>query len=268
MEVITLILLALIFCETTFLLLKTGHQPKSSSGRKIYIDTSALIDGRILKIAQTGFFSDNLIIPRSVIRELQTLADGKDHEKRKLAREGMQNARDLERVEFCDVEILQDNLDHTPVDERLLSLAKENKGIILTTDYNLCQVAATEHIETLNPNSLTSILGNDLPDGTIFDLKITGTGAKNGQGVGHLDNGIMVVVSRADKLVGQTVRVVARRTNVSDAGKIIFADLERQAKSQERQAKSSERQNKPQDTPKGRQNVRNLRKTKPQKSTK
>lgn len=226
MQILMIILLIVILLETTFLVFKTTRKHSTSTGRMIYVDTSALIDGRILKIAQTGFLSDYFVIPRSVIRELQLLADGKDHEKRKLARLGLQNVSDFERVEFINVEILQDDLDHTPVDERLLSLAKANKGIILTTDYNLCQVAATEHIETLNPNALTTALGTDLPDGTAFDLKITSTGAKAGQGVGHLDNGTMVVVSRADKLIGQTVRVVARRTNISDAGKIIFADLD------------------------------------------
>jgi len=224
MDILIIILLGLIFLEVTFLSFKTGFAKKPSSKRKIYVDTSALMDGRILSIAKCGFLADNLIIPRSVIRELQLLADGKDHAKRTLARTGMQNARDLERVEFCDVEILQDELDRTPVDERLISLAKENHGVIFTTDFNLCQVAATEHVETLNPSSLTSALDVEIPDGTTFDIKIEGTGAKAGQGVGHLSNGTMVVVSRASRFIGQSIRVIVRRTNISDTGRIIFAD--------------------------------------------
>ena len=184
MEIFIIILLSIIFAEVTLLLIRTRAAKKPTSRRKIYVDTSALIDGRILNIARSGFISDQLVIPRSVIRELQLLADGKDHEKRGLARTGMQNARDLERVESCDTEILQDELDHTPVDERLISLAKENHGAILTTDYNLCQVAATEHVETLNPNALTSALAIGIPDGMIFDVQITAVGAKAGQGVG------------------------------------------------------------------------------------
>ncbi len=231
MEIVIIILLALILCETTFLVTKVGTPKRTISKRRIYVDTSALIDGRVLKIASSGFMNDQLIIPRSVIRELQTLADGKEHEKRQLARNGMQTARDLERVEYCEVEVLQDALDRTPVDERLLALAKENHGIILTTDYNLCQVAATEHIETLNPNVLSVTLGNDIQDGMIFDVHITSAGAKAGQGIGHLESGTMVIVSRADKLIGQDVRVVARHSNVSDSGRIIFANILQQDKS-------------------------------------
>ncbi|MDO4987115.1 MAG: TRAM domain-containing protein [Candidatus Saccharibacteria bacterium] len=258
MEIAIIILLALILLETTFLMVKTGVAKRNTSQkRKIYVDTSALIDGRILKIASSGFMNDRLIIPRSVVRELQTLADGKEHEKRKLARDGMQVVRDLERVEYCEVEILQDALDRTPVDERLLALAKENRGVILTTDYNLCQVAATEHVETLNPNTLSVALGNEVQDGTIFDIRITGTGAKMGQGVGHLDNGIMVVVSHADNLVGQTVRVVARRSNTTESGRIVFADIVKPIKNQETRSQSH--------TARGRAPSR---KTKAQKSTK
>ena len=238
MDAIIVILLAIILFETTFLTLKTTSTKRNPAKRKIYVDTSALIDGRILKIAQSGFLSDQLIIPRSVIRELQLLADGKDHEKRQLARVGLQNVSDLERVEFCDVEILQDPLDHTLVDERLLALAKENHGIIVTTDYNLCQVAATEHISTLNPNVLTTALDTDFPEGTVFNLRITDTGSKAGQGVGHLENGTMVVVSHADKLIGQTVRVVTIRTNIAETGRIIFADLERAKKPAKSRQKS------------------------------
>lgn len=224
MNLAIIILLSVILIETTFLVIKIGAKRKTSTRRKVYVDTSALMDGRILSIAKTGFLADQLIIPRSVIRELQLVADGKDHTKRSLAREGMQIARDLERVESCDVEILQDELDRTLVDERLISLAKENHGVICTTDYNLCQVAATEHVETLNPNALTSALAIDIPKDTVFDLAIETTGAKAGQGVGHLDNGTMVVVSRASRYVGQSIRVIVRRTNTTDAGRIIFAD--------------------------------------------
>ena len=239
METAIIILLILILAETTFLSIKTGNTKRVNSQRKIYVDTSALIDGRALKIASSGFMNDHLIIPRSVIRELQLLADGKEHEKRKAARDGMQTVRDLERVEHCEVEILQDELDHTPVDERLLALAKENHGIILTTDYNLCQVAATEHIETLNPNTLSALLGSDIQDGMVFEIHITAPGAKSGQGVGHLESGTMVVVSHAGKLIGQTVRVVVRRSNISESGRIIFADIDRPSARRKTKAQKS-----------------------------
>ena len=126
------IIAAIGLVETTFLTYHALRGTKTGGGkRKIYVDTSALMDGRILSIARTGFIGDDLIIPRSAIRELQLLADGKDSEKRMRARFGMDTANELERVVFCNTEILEDALDHTPVDERLLQLAKSNKGLIL-----------------------------------------------------------------------------------------------------------------------------------------
>ena len=96
----------LILIETTFLVFKATRKNESRSGkRKIYVDTSALMDGRILSIAKTGFIGDDLFIPRSAIRELQLLADGKDSEKRVRARFGMETANELERIVFCNTEI-------------------------------------------------------------------------------------------------------------------------------------------------------------------
>ena len=138
MELFILITTLLILAETSTLCVASlKKKRKNHSKRKVYVDTSSLMDGRILEVAKTGFLSDDLIIPRSVIRELQLLADGKDSEKRNRARFGMDVARELERVVFFDTEILQDELDKTPVDERLIELAKENSGVILTCDYNL-----------------------------------------------------------------------------------------------------------------------------------
>ena len=143
MELITLILLTLLFSETTLLVVQNRHKPllTSNQKRKIYIDTSALMDPRLLGVAQTGFIGDDLIVPRSVINELQLLADGKDHDKRLRARAGLDAVRELERVVFFDLTILSDSLDHTPVDNRLLELAKANHGFILSNDFNLKKVA-------------------------------------------------------------------------------------------------------------------------------
>ena len=138
METVILGLLALIFIENTILLLRvSGRKLTGASKRKIYVDTSTLMDGRILAVAGTGFISDDLVIPRSVVRELQLLADGKDSEKRTRARFGLDVVSDLERVVAVNTEILADPLDHTPVDERLIELAQANHGAILTNDYNL-----------------------------------------------------------------------------------------------------------------------------------
>ncbi|MBR3263837.1 TRAM domain-containing protein [Candidatus Saccharibacteria bacterium] len=224
MEIFILVIVLILLAESTILLAKNiKKDTKKSTRRQIFVDTSALIDGRILKVAQTGFIGDDLLIPRSVIRELQLLADGKDTEKRALARRGMDNARELERVVYCNTEIFEDKLDRTPVDERLLSLAKEYHGLICTNDFNLNKVAATEHIDVLNVNELAlAVMDNTVP-GTKFRLKITEKGSNRGQGVGHLNDGTMVVVDHASKLIGKEISAEVIRAHQTSAGRIIFA---------------------------------------------
>ena len=215
-----------VFSETSLLLfLQTREKKKNTGHRKIYVDTSALMDGRILEVARTGFLSDDMIIPRSVIREMQLLADGKDSEKRARARAGMDLINELERVEFFDTEILQDELDKTPVDERLITLAKKNKGVILTCDYNLEKVASTEHIDVLNVNNLALALRNEFLPGEKMVIKITGEGQNKNQGVGYLNNGTMVVVDNAAKMIGQNTEVQFVRFLQTAAGRMVFAKL-------------------------------------------
>ena len=218
------ILCALIFLETTFLVTKALKKSELRVGkRKIYVDTSALMDGRILSIARTGFIGDDLIIPRSAIRELQLLADGKDSEKRMRARFGMDTANELERVVFCNTTILEDELDRTPVDERLIQLAKKNHGLIFTCDYNLQKVAATEKIEVLNPNNLANELRSEFMPGDKFKLKISSIRQNAKQGVGYLPEGTMVVVDEADKLVGKEIQVEFLKYVQTSSGRMMFA---------------------------------------------
>ncbi|MBR3220250.1 PIN domain nuclease, partial [Candidatus Saccharibacteria bacterium] len=196
MNLFLIIVLVAILLETTYIAVKASKKrlPSNNQKRKVYIDTSALMDGRILSVAQTGFIGDDLIIPRSVIRELQLLADGKDNEKRTRARFGMDVARELERVVYCNTTIIQDELNRTPVDERLISLAKENHGAICTIDFNLGKVAATEGIDVLNVNELAMTLRSEYLPGDKAKVKITALGSNPKQGVGHLMDGTMVVV--------------------------------------------------------------------------
>lgn len=227
MENLSLFLITIILIQTTILTIKTAKKPliTNHSKRKIYVDTSVLMDGRILSVAQTGFIGDDLIIPRSVIRELQLLADGKDAEKRSRARFGLDLVRELERVVHCDVSILQDELDRTPVDERLLQLAKANKGLILTNDFNLGKVATTEHIEVLNINDLATVLRSDYLPGQKFKLKIETAGTNPGQGVGHLPDGTMVVIENAAKKVGSETEIELIRFLQTPSGRMVFAKL-------------------------------------------
>ena len=222
-DIIILIAILVILVEVSFLCVKSFLKPRQKSGkRKVYIDSSTLMDGRILAVAETGFIGDDLIIPRSVIREMQLLADGKDSDKRSIARRGLDNVNALERVVYCNVEILQDALDRTPVDERLIALAKENHGVICTNDFNLNKVASAEGIDVLNINDLAIALQNEYQPGQKMKIKITAKGANAGQGVGHLKDGTMVIVDNGSRKVGQEVNVEVVRFIQTSSGRMLF----------------------------------------------
>ena len=214
MEIISLIIHGLILIETSFLACRSFKKSFNYFGqkRKIYVDSSALMDGRVLKVAQTGFLGGILIIPRSVIHEMQLLADGKDSEKRTRARFGLDVVSELERIPSTDVVILKDALDRTPVDERLLQLAEENHGAIMTIDYNLGKVASTMNIEILNINEC-------------FTLKITSTGSNPKQGVGYLPDGMMVVVDNASDKIGESLDVMFEKFLQTNSGRMMFAKI-------------------------------------------
>lgn len=227
METLIFIIIITILFETTYLFIKSFKKTPLGQGnkRKIYVDSSALMDGRILAVAETGFIGDNLIIPRSVIREMQLLADGKDNEKRQRARLGLDVVNALERIVHFDTTILQDELDHTPVDERLIDLAKQNHGLILTNDFNLNKVATTEHITVLNINDLALVLRSKYLPGEKVSIKITSSGSGRGQGVGYLPDGTMVVVNNAKSKIGTTVKIELINYRQTSAGKMMFAKL-------------------------------------------
>lgn len=227
MELFIIFIVLAIFAETTVLLVK-NQKPiiSTNSKRKIYVDTSALIDGRILNIAKTGFIGDDLIIPKKVLIELQLLADGKDSEKRARARAGLETVSELERIVFFNTEILDDkDIETNRVDDELLELAKKNHGLILTLDFNLIKRANAEKIETLNINDLNLALRNEFLPGERFIVKILEKGTNRGQGVGHLKDGSMVVVDKAANKIGESLEVEFVKFYETSAGKIIFAKI-------------------------------------------
>lgn len=226
MDLFILIVCLTILAETTFLTVRK-YKPMRSGARKIYVDTSVLIDGRILNIARTGFIDGDLIILKSVLRELQLLADGKDNEKRNRARIGLNNVSELERVIEVNTEIVDDGDGNKKVDEELLKYAKENKGTVLTLDYNLIKVAEAEKIETLNINGLALAVKTDYLPGAKIKLKITEKGSNRGQGVGHLPDGTMVVVDHASNKIGKDLTVEFERFHETSSGKMIFAKIVR-----------------------------------------
>lgn len=230
MELFILIITLAIFSETTILTLKSRKRPliTTNQKRQVYVDTSALMDPRLIEVAKTGFIGDDIVIPRSVTNELQLLADGKDSDKRLRARAGLDTVRELERVVYFNTTILNDELDRTPVDNRLLELAKANHGLILTNDYNLAKVAATEHIDTLNLNALALTLRNQYLPGERARLKVVSAGSNPHQGVAYLRDGTMVVIDHASDKLGREIEVEFIRLNQTASGTMLFAKIPNQ----------------------------------------
>lgn len=222
---VILVVCLMILAETSFLTFKKVRPTRASNKRKIFVDTSVLIDGRILNVVRTGFIDGDLIIPKSVLRELQLLADGKDSEKRAIARSGLDNVSELERAIEVNTEIFDDGEGPKKVDDQLLKLAKEQNGVILTLDYNLIKVAEAEKINTLNLNDLALAVKTEFKPGDKMRVRIAEKGSNRGQGVGHLSNGTMVVVEKAASRVGKEVTVEFERFHETSAGRIIFAKI-------------------------------------------
>jgi len=224
MELIILVIVIVILAETSFLTIKKV-KPLRTGKRKIYIDTSALIDGRIINVARSGFIDGDIVVLKSVLRELQLLADGKESEKRLKARAGLDAVAELERIVNINTEIYDDGEGRKKVDEELLKFAKENRGAILTVDYNLIKVAEAEKIESLNINDLALAVRTEFLSGEKMEVKITEKGSNRGQGVGHLPDGTMVVVNNAANKIGKSLNVEFERFHETPAGRIIFAKI-------------------------------------------
>ncbi len=213
-----------ILAEVTYLLAKLPHTSIKAKDRAILVDTSVLMDGRIVAIAATGFIGGTLVIPRSVVGELQFLADNADAEKRARARRGLDVVTELQKMEQVEVELLQDGSHaNEGVDERLLVLAKRHHAVICTLDYNLNKVAAVEGIAVLNINELAQSLRMAHLPGEELTIELVQKGQDGHQAVGYLADGTMVVVEQANKQIGQAVRVEVVRSLQTAAGKMMFA---------------------------------------------
>lgn len=224
-ETLLVVAVLAILAEVTYLVVKLPRQSLSrKQGRPILVDTSVLIDGRIISVAKSGFIGDTLVIPRSVVRELQFLADNADHEKRARARYGLDVVQELQALPEVTVEILADGGQATEgVDERLLTLAKKHGAAVCTIDYNLNKVAVVEGIAVLNVNELAQSLRMAYLPGERMRLELVQKGQDAHQGVGYLPDGTMVVVEHANKFIGQTVEIEFIRSLQTAAGKMMFA---------------------------------------------
>jgi len=226
MEIFIIIVLLVIAAETTYLSVRSLRKERRAVLAPVFVDTSVLIDGRIISIAESGFFTRPLYIPRSVVGELQFLADNADAEKRTRARHGLDIINQLQSISSVKTVIFADGVKADEgVDNRLLTLAKKHSGALCTIDYNLNKVAVVEGIEVLNVNELAKSLRMAYLPGERTRIELTQKGNDQHQAVGHLEDGTMVVVEHAYKQIGSVVEVEFIRSLQTAAGKMMFAKL-------------------------------------------
>jgi len=194
------------------------------------LDTSTIIDGRIADICETGFIEGTFVIPQFILYEVQHIADHQDPVKRTRGRRGLDILHRLQKQTFVSVKIVDYDFPKLKdVDTKLIALAKRLDAKIVTNDYNLNKVAELQGIEVLNINQLATALKPAILPGELMNVKILKEGKEHGQGIGYLDDGTMVVVDDAKRLLGKTVDVVVTSVLQTTSGRMIFAKLKEQA---------------------------------------
>jgi uncharacterized protein YacL len=197
-----------------------GAAPKRSYR---VLDTSVIIDGRIADICETGFIDGTLVVPQFVLKELQLVADSSDSMKRNRGRRGLDILQKIQKMAGVDVIISDKDFPEVrEVDLKLIELARTLGGKIVTNDFNLNKVAQLRGVEVLNINELANSLKPVVLPGEIMKVFILKEGKEYNQGVAYLDDGTMVVVDNARKLIGKTIDVVVTSVLQTTAGKMIF----------------------------------------------
>ena len=188
-----------------------------------YVDTSAIIDGRILEVAKTGFIEGEFVIPQYVVDELQHVADSADDSRRERGRRGLEILREMQDslkqlvIDPADIEDLQD------VDVKLLRQARDCGGTVITVDYNLQKAAAVSGVRSLNVNELADSLRPAIVQGMDLRVRVTKEGKEPGQGVAYLDDGTMIVIENGKSRLGENTDITVTSVLQTSAGRMIFA---------------------------------------------
>ena len=232
MNIIEIINLGLLLVVIVLLTKKQGLPSpiNKTSSKDWVVDSCTLIDGRILEIIKLGFSGVRLLVPNMVVRELQTLADGSDSYKRSRARHGLDVLAEIKQLDNVELEIV----DETPpkgnkVDDFLVDFTKALKAKLVTLDFNLIKVAKVSGVETLNINDLSQKLRPVILPGEKTRVTIVQKGSNKDQGVGYLEDGTMIVVDNASKMINKSIEVEVNRYLQTEAGKMIFASLVKQS---------------------------------------
>ena len=189
-----------------------------------FIDTSAVIDGRILPVLKTGFIEGEIVLPQYVIDEVRKLADSSDESTRERGRRGLDMLASLQEENLLSI---SDNDDETTtdVDVKLLRAARDCGGTVITTDYNLQKAAAVSGIRTLNVNALTEALRPAIAAGMELTVRITKEGREAGQGVAYMNDGTMIVIEDGKARIGEEADITVTAVRQTSAGRMVFAKL-------------------------------------------
>ena len=199
-----------------------GGEKVSRNSFKI-LDTSVIIDGRIADIVETGFVDGTLVIPQFVLRELQLVADSSDSMKRNRGRRGLDILQRIQKMPQLNIQILEDDFPNVrEVDMKLIELAKVYDCKIVTNDFNLNKVAQLHGVDVLNINELANALKPVVLPGETMRVFILKEGKEYNQGVAYLDDGTMVVVDNARKMISKTIDIAVTSVLQTTAGKMIF----------------------------------------------
>jgi uncharacterized protein YacL len=191
---------------------------------RIVVDTSAIIDGRIAEIVESGFIYGTLVIPRFVLDELQHIADSSDTLRRNRGRRGLEILNRMQKEPGTPVEIVEDTVpNETEVDAKLVALARARSGVILTNDFNLNRVAELQGVRVMNINSLANAVKPAVLPGEELRVRVIQEGKEAGQGVGFLDDGTMIVVEGGARHIDKDLDVAVTRVLQTVAGRMIFA---------------------------------------------
>jgi uncharacterized protein YacL len=191
------------------------------------LDTSAIIDGRIADVVDTGFLEGTLVVPEFVLRELQVVADSSDSSRRQRGRRGLDILQKMQSNPLLAVQIIEDDFPKVrEVDLKLIELAKKISAPIVTNDFNLSKVAQLHHVRALNLNDLANSLKPLVLPGEKMHIVVLKEGKEYNQGVGYLDDGTMVVVDHARRMIGRAVEITVTSVLQTASGKMIFGKLE------------------------------------------
>ena len=192
----------------------------------VVVDTSVLIDGRIARVCETGFFSSALVIPSFVLKELQAVADSPDPIRQARGRRGLEVLNELRRIKHLDIRIPESHVSRRQdVDAKLVFLAQSMRAKLLTTDFNLTKLAEFQGVQCLNLNQLAKSLRPELMLGEVVNIELNRPGKEESQAVGYLEDGSMVVVVNGRNHLGHRVNAEITSVLPTTGGKMVFARL-------------------------------------------